>query len=107
MGTGNCNVIVPSERVVLWPLLHWADQMSTDRPTEVEVEAYDGRQAVRALAFISPPDLLIPEGMPPADRCSRPSPESISVRTALENAMPILLSSCILICLTQADGCMH
>ncbi|BDA50341.1 hypothetical protein COCOBI_16-0170 [Coccomyxa sp. Obi] len=38
------------------------------RPTEVEVEEYDGRQAVRALAFISPPDLLIPEGMPPADR---------------------------------------
>ncbi len=39
------------------------------RPTEVDVEAYDGRPSVRALAFISPPDLLIQEGMPPSDRC--------------------------------------
>ncbi|EIE22916.1 hypothetical protein COCSUDRAFT_53699 [Coccomyxa subellipsoidea C-169] len=38
------------------------------RPTEVDVEAYDGRPSVRALAFISPPDLLIQEGMPPSDR---------------------------------------
>jgi hypothetical protein len=40
------------------------------RPTEVEVKTYDGRENVRALAFISPPDLLIPEGMSPSDRYS-------------------------------------
>ena len=38
------------------------------RPTEVDVEA-DGRErSITAVAFISPPEMLINEGLPPPDR---------------------------------------
>ena len=38
------------------------------RPTEVIVEAYDNRPPVRAVAFVSSPDVLIKEGLPPSER---------------------------------------
>ena len=38
------------------------------RPTEIEVEADGGQRSIRAVAFISPPEMLIHEGLPPPDR---------------------------------------
>lgn len=38
------------------------------RPTEIEVDADGGKRKIRAVAFISPPEMLINEGLPPPDR---------------------------------------
>ena len=40
------------------------------RPTEIQVEADGGKRSIRAVAFISPPEMLIKEGLPPPDRWS-------------------------------------
>ncbi|KAK9824440.1 hypothetical protein WJX72_010266 [[Myrmecia] bisecta] len=37
-------------------------------PLEIEVQRYGGQPPVRAVAFVSPPDRLIADGLPPPDR---------------------------------------
>ena len=39
------------------------------RPTELEVEADGGKRHIRAVAFLSAPEMHIAEGLPPPDRC--------------------------------------
>ena len=38
------------------------------RPTELEVEADGGKRHIRAVAFVSAPEMHIAEGLPPPDR---------------------------------------
>jgi hypothetical protein len=70
-GVGRC-----MHRVQLLPIgtLHLLGTMATEgfacacRPTEVMVTPYDGRPPMRAVAFTSPQDCLIREGLPPSER---------------------------------------
>ena len=39
------------------------------RPTELQVEADGGNRHIRAVAFVSAPEMHIAEGLPPPDRC--------------------------------------
>ena len=47
---------------------YWVILQACCRPTELQVEADGGKRHIRAVAFVSAPEMHVAEGLPPPDR---------------------------------------